>query len=191
MSLLGKLFGGRSLEEERAHADALFERGDFGAAKLSYERAASQGKGKPELQAELRKRGEDCQDAIAKQHLDEANRLAQEGNLELAFDALRQVELTAADPALQRRAREGRGCNYHRSRLHAFPPSLARSTVEHSASRSGECCARSRVLDRVALCSGTDHSRTRPVWRNVMLTCVANPARRANHRNRVKPRDQK
>lgn len=106
MSLLGKLFGGRTLEQERAHADALFERGDFGAAKLAYERAASLAKNQPDLKRELVARTEACQDEIAKQQLAESQRLAQEGNLELAFEALRQVELTAADPRLQQQARE-------------------------------------------------------------------------------------
>lgn len=107
MSLLGKLFGGRTLEQERAQADALFSREEFGPAKLAYERAHSLAKAQPEVQRELLARSEDCQNAIAKQQLAEAQRLASEGNLELAFEALRQVELTAADPALQQRAREG------------------------------------------------------------------------------------
>lgn len=109
MSLLGKLFGGRSLEQERAHADALFAGSDFGAAKLSYERAHGLAKGQPALQQELASRSQACQNAIAEQHLEEAQRLSQDGthgNLELAFESLRQAELTAADPALQRRARE-------------------------------------------------------------------------------------
>jgi len=106
MSLLGKLFGGRTLEQERAHADSLFEREDFGTAKLSYERAASLAKAQPELKRELIERSESCQNAIAKQQLAEAERLAREGSLDLAFEALRQVELTAADPRLQQHARE-------------------------------------------------------------------------------------
>jgi tetratricopeptide (TPR) repeat protein len=106
MSLLGKLFGGRTLEQERAHADALFGQEDFGPAKLAYERAASLAKGQPDMQRELLARAEACANAIAKQQLAEAERMAREGSLELAFEALRQVELTAADPALQQLARE-------------------------------------------------------------------------------------
>ena len=106
MSLLGKLFGGRTLEQERAHADSLFEREDFGGAKLAYERAASLAKAQPEVKRELIQRAEACQDAIAQQQLAESERLAREGSLELAFEALRQVELTAADPRLQQQARE-------------------------------------------------------------------------------------
>jgi tetratricopeptide (TPR) repeat protein len=106
MSLFGKLFGGRTLEQERAEADALFERRDFGPAKLSYERAASLAKAQPELQAQLRTRAADCQNEIAKLHLVEAERLAKEGSLDLAFEELRQAGLTAADPALQRQAHE-------------------------------------------------------------------------------------
>ena len=106
MSLLGKLFGGRTLEQERAHADSLFEREDFGAAKLAYERAASLAKGQPDAKRELIERSEACQNAIAKQQLAESERLAREGSLDLAFEALHQVELTAADPRLQQQARE-------------------------------------------------------------------------------------
>jgi tetratricopeptide (TPR) repeat protein len=106
MSLLGKLFGSRTLEQERAHADALFGRGELGTAKLAYERAHALAKGQPELQRELSERSRACQDGIARLHFDEAERLIAQGNHELAMESLRQVELTAADASLQRRARE-------------------------------------------------------------------------------------
>jgi tetratricopeptide (TPR) repeat protein len=106
MSLLGKLFGSRTLEQERAHADALFGRGELGTAKLAYERAHALAKGQPELQRELSDRSRACQDAIARLHFDEAERLIAEGNHELALESLKQVELTAADASLQRQARE-------------------------------------------------------------------------------------
>ena len=44
MGFLGKLLGRRSASEERDRADELFARGEFGLAKLAYERALSRGR---------------------------------------------------------------------------------------------------------------------------------------------------
>lgn len=106
MSLLGKLFGGRSPEQERAHADALFEQGDFGAAKLAYDRARGHAKGNAQLQAELGQRSDVCRDALARKHMEEAVRLLADGSVELAREELRQVQQIAADPLLLREAEE-------------------------------------------------------------------------------------
>jgi tetratricopeptide (TPR) repeat protein len=100
----GKWFGGRSLEEERGHADALFAQGEFGSAKLAYDRALGLAKGMPELQASLQTHIDACRDAIAKQHLAEAERLVNEGNVDFARDELHQVKDTAVDKALLRLA---------------------------------------------------------------------------------------
>jgi|WetSurMetagenome_2_1015567.scaffolds.fasta_scaffold2549818_1 hypothetical protein len=51
-----KLFGGRTLEEERAQADALVQRGEFGQAKLAYDRAHALAKAQPEQQREPTRR---------------------------------------------------------------------------------------------------------------------------------------
>jgi tetratricopeptide (TPR) repeat protein len=104
MSLLGKLFGARSLDQERAHADALFEQEQYGAAKLSYERAQSLAKQAPDIQAALAVRVLACRDAIGRNHLAEAERLRAAGSVDLARDELRQVGETAADPELLRAA---------------------------------------------------------------------------------------
>jgi tetratricopeptide (TPR) repeat protein len=108
MSLLGKLFGGRSVDEERAQADALFARGEFGQAKLAYERARdhSQAKTQPELQRTLSERITGCRDAIARAHLAEAERLLAQGQIDFAREELQQAAQTAADPALLRAASE-------------------------------------------------------------------------------------
>ena len=106
MSFLGKLFGGRSPEQERAHADELFAKGDFGAAKLAYDRARAHAKGNAQLQAELGQKSDACRDALARQHLAEAARLLAEGSVELAQEELRQVQQIAADPELVREAEE-------------------------------------------------------------------------------------
>jgi hypothetical protein len=104
MSLLSKLFGGRTPADERAHADALFERGEFGTAKLAYDRAHGQAKGRPELQRELAERSAACRDALARGHLAEAERYVKQGQVDFARDELTQVAETAADPALLREA---------------------------------------------------------------------------------------
>ena len=48
MSLLGKLFGKRTLAEERANAEALHARGEYGLAKLAFERALGLARAEPE-----------------------------------------------------------------------------------------------------------------------------------------------
>jgi len=104
MSLLGKLFGARSLDDERAHADKLFRDGEFGAAKLAYERALAQAKAQPEQQRELRAQIAACRDSLGREHLAEAERLVREGQLDLARDELQQVSQTADDKQLLRAA---------------------------------------------------------------------------------------
>jgi tetratricopeptide (TPR) repeat protein len=106
MSLLGKLFGARSPEEERAHADELFKQEEFGAAKLAYERAGARAKHDAALREQCARRAAECCDAIARGHLREAERLIAQGQVELAQEELRQVKDTAADPQLAQRADE-------------------------------------------------------------------------------------
>jgi len=106
MSLLGKLFGGRNLEAERAHADELFAQQQYGQAKLAYERAAGLAKGAPDQQQSLAGQVDACRNAIATAHMREAERLLREGNLDFAREELLQVTETAADPALLRGAQE-------------------------------------------------------------------------------------
>jgi tetratricopeptide (TPR) repeat protein len=89
MSLLGKLFGRRSLEEERAHADDLFAKGELGLAKLSYERALElASSGSAELRAELTQRVAACRDGLGRARIAEAKRLLEEGAQELAAGEL-------------------------------------------------------------------------------------------------------
>ena len=106
MSLLGKLFGARTPEQERAHADELFQRREYGTAKLAYERAAARAKHDAALQAQCTARASECRDAIACEHLREAEQLIAAGQIDLARDELRQVKQTAADPQLAQRADE-------------------------------------------------------------------------------------
>ncbi|HKU39195.1 MAG TPA: tetratricopeptide repeat protein [Polyangiales bacterium] len=100
MSLFGKLFGKRSAEEERAHADQLFAAGEFGQAKLSYERVQTLTRDQPELQSALVAQIDACRDAIAKKRLEEAERLIAAGNLEFAREELQGAIETAASREL-------------------------------------------------------------------------------------------
>jgi tetratricopeptide (TPR) repeat protein len=100
MSLFGKLFGKRTLAEERAHADTLFAGGEFGEAKLAYERAQDLARDQPELARALGDRVDTCRDAIAKRRIDEAEALIKQGNLEFAREELRGALETAASREL-------------------------------------------------------------------------------------------
>jgi tetratricopeptide (TPR) repeat protein len=124
-----KLFGGRSLEDERAHADALVQRGEFGQAKLAYERAAVLAKAAPDQQRELGERVAMCRNAIAKAHLAEAERLIAQGSIDFARDELQAVTETAADPALVRQAEE---------RLERLERAVVRAEIAETAAPSEE-----------------------------------------------------
>jgi len=100
MSLLGKLFGKRTLPEERAHADELFAAGEFGAAKLAFERAQDLAKHEPETAKALAVQVDTCRDEIAKHRLAEAEALIAQGNLHFAIEELRGAIETAASRAL-------------------------------------------------------------------------------------------
>lgn len=101
MSLLGKLFGRKSAAEEKARADALFDRGEHGDAKLVYERAIDACT--PEDGALLepcRARVIECCDRIARARLQEADRLARQGSADLALNELEHAQQTARSPEL-------------------------------------------------------------------------------------------
>jgi tetratricopeptide (TPR) repeat protein len=100
MSLLGKLFGKRSPDEERAHADELFASGDFGQAKLGYERVQTLTRDQPDLQTALGAKIDGCRDELAKRRLAEAERLIADGNLEFAREELQSAIETAASREL-------------------------------------------------------------------------------------------
>ena len=101
MSLFGKLLGRRNLAEERAHADELHARAEYGLAKLAYERALGLARGEPEaVRAELKQRAVDCCDAIARVRIAEGDRLLQAGERELAMAEFQGAADTAASAAL-------------------------------------------------------------------------------------------
>lgn len=106
MALFGKLFGKRTVAEERSNADQLFAAGEFGPAKLAYERAQDLAKQEPEVVQALAVRIDACRDAIAKHRLDEAETLIKQGNLDFAREELRGAIETAASRELILKAEE-------------------------------------------------------------------------------------
>lgn len=86
MGLLGKLFGGRSVEDRLARAQALMDAGDFGGAKIELEKAIDRAEG--DLERTIRERIDECCDAIATERLEEAKRLLKQGDADLATQEL-------------------------------------------------------------------------------------------------------
>ncbi len=106
MSLLGKLFGGRTLESERARADALFANGEFGAAKLAYEKAEDLSKGDGDARTYVIARKDECRDALARGRIEQAEMLLGLGDVTLAVEDLRGAIDTAASPAIVHEAED-------------------------------------------------------------------------------------
>jgi tetratricopeptide (TPR) repeat protein len=100
MALFGKLFGKRSLDSERAQADGLFQAGEFGPAKLAYERAQDLAPAASEALQYLQAQMAVCRDRLAEQRLAAAEAFIEQGNLELAREELQSAMETAASAAL-------------------------------------------------------------------------------------------
>ena len=102
MSLFKKLFSpdAKSLREK---ADALFEAGDFGPAKLVYEKAIAASA--DDERAALEDRVRQCTDGIARQRIEEAQAHLEAGAIELAAQELSGALEVAADEGLREQAR--------------------------------------------------------------------------------------
>ena len=99
MGLLGKIFGGKTATDHAARGETLLERDDPGGAKLAFERALDKAK-TDEERAQYRERIEECRDGIAFRRLDEAERLLDQGDLELAREELAgALEVAGSDEA--------------------------------------------------------------------------------------------
>lgn len=98
MSLFKKLFS-TDPEALRRKAEALFEAGDFGPAKLAYEKAID---ASPEHErASLRARSVACADGIARQRIAEARAYLDQGVIELAELELQGALEVAHDEAIR------------------------------------------------------------------------------------------
>ena len=96
MSLLKRLFGGKSFEELRAEADQRLAEERYGEAKLTYEKALDRGKdADEEARAAVRARIDECCDAIAKRRIAMGEQHIAEGELELAREELEGAVDTA------------------------------------------------------------------------------------------------
>ena len=94
--MLGNLFKKRTLEEQVAEADSLFDAKRFGDAKLVYDRVASRaGKAAPEVCARAEARAATCCDLLAVKRAREAVQLYENGEEELAKEELRHALETA------------------------------------------------------------------------------------------------
>jgi tetratricopeptide (TPR) repeat protein len=101
MGLFKKLFASDP-ESMRKKADALFDAGDYGPAKLAYEKAAevADASDHPALEDRVR----ECMDGIARQRIAEARAYLKQGLIELAGQELAGAIEVAADPAVAEEA---------------------------------------------------------------------------------------
>jgi tetratricopeptide (TPR) repeat protein len=101
MSLFKKLFSADP-DVLKRKADDLFESGDFGPAKLAYEKAIA---ATPEdAHAPLHERVRACTDGIARQRIEEAQAYLEQGAIDLAAQELAGALEVANDEALRKRA---------------------------------------------------------------------------------------
>lgn len=99
---LARLFGRKPFSTLRAEADRLFEDGQFGQAKLAYERAAEARDIPSEAKEGVGARVGECCDAIARARMLEAERLIESGARDLGEEELRHALETAWDGDLRR-----------------------------------------------------------------------------------------
>jgi tetratricopeptide (TPR) repeat protein len=105
--MLGRLFGKKSASELEAEAQKLFEAGQWGEAKLAYDRLEERAEKDrdPELAQRAASLAAVCCDKLAEARIKEAQVLAQNGHLDLAREELRHALETARGSELQSRVR--------------------------------------------------------------------------------------
>lgn len=104
--MLGRLFGKRPLSELEAEAQKLFDAGEWGEAKLAYDKLEARAeKERPELAKEAATRAALCCDRIAQKRVQEALELAEGGHVDLAREELRHALETARSEAVQNEVR--------------------------------------------------------------------------------------
>lgn len=105
MSFFKRLFGGG--EEPEARAERLFGEGQFGPAKLAFEDALARMTNVDERQR-IAERIDACLDALAQARLEDAERLAANGELELAHEELSHALEVVASDVLRAKIRQTR-----------------------------------------------------------------------------------
>ena len=101
MSLFKKLFSADPAGLEKK-ADALYASGDYGPAKLTYERALAASP--QDAHAPLGDKIRQCTDGIARERIEEAKAYLAQGSIELAEQELEGALEVAADDALREEA---------------------------------------------------------------------------------------
>ena len=134
MGLFKKLFA-TDPEALEKKGDALFEVGDFGPAKLTYEKAlAARGEGEhPELAQKIR----DCTDGIARHRIEEARSYLADGQIELAAMELEgALEVAVSDPVRQEAQELRRALNEARQALGRAQEELRQKELDLNSDRS-------------------------------------------------------
>lgn len=103
MGLFGKLFGGKP-EDLEDKAERQFADGDFGGAKLSFEKALDRSDGS--ARERIAARIDDCCDELALERIDEARRLLKQGDEDLAREELEGAFAVVASADVRAEAQE-------------------------------------------------------------------------------------
>jgi tetratricopeptide (TPR) repeat protein len=107
MGFFKRIFGGASFDDERKEADALFEAKNFEEARIAYQRAIDRKKdASADAVEHCQERIGECLDRMAEQRIEEAERLTEEGHIDLAETELRNAAELAASDEIAKRARE-------------------------------------------------------------------------------------
>jgi predicted Zn-dependent protease len=105
MGFFKKFFAGASFEDERKEADGLFDRKEFEEARIAYVRALDKKKGAPaDAVAHCEARVPACLDAMAEVRIEEAARLLESGDDDLAETELKNAIETAVSKEIVKRA---------------------------------------------------------------------------------------
>ncbi len=133
---LSHLFTGKPYEEIEKGADDLFQTGEYGSAKLEYERALHKSAKKaPEAYDHLQAKIVKCKDALALEHLENAENLMEAGLREEAEDLLQLARELTQDGQLAVKIEE----QLKQSKRHSVAPeSLSESIIFESPEDASE-----------------------------------------------------
>jgi len=107
MSFIKKILGTRSFAEHKQDGDRLFEAGDYGGARLAYEKARDRKKEASQAQLEeIDGRIQQCRDALALSRLKEAADLIKQGKVELAMVEIKNATEIGASEAIVSQAEQ-------------------------------------------------------------------------------------
>ncbi len=104
MYFIKKMFGLRSFDELKQSADTLYDAGDFGSAKIEYERAKERAKQmSDDARNHVLSRINSCRDKLAEKRIDKALAFLRTDQLALAISELENaIEIATSDELVQR-----------------------------------------------------------------------------------------